>query len=88
MRCKNCGQKLADNMMFCPNCGTDLQNFQATLNQPGAPTQNTSTNQNTGYTNDAGNVPPSQPYVYRANAPYGGKKKNSGLSIAAFVLSF
>ena len=22
MRCKNCGQKLADNMMFCPNCGT------------------------------------------------------------------
>ena len=37
--CRNCGNHLADNVTFCPNCGT-AQNTGSTMNTTPAPVDN------------------------------------------------
>ena len=76
MKCPKCGAD-AGEVKFCPNCGADLQHEQ--------PLQQHTSPNNTVYVNGIPNGIPSY-----ANATQGSsiKKKNSGMGIAAFVLSF
>ncbi len=83
MRCPKCGTETTSK--FCPNCGMDMQNIQS-QQQPVASQQ--SFNQGNGYSNNQGFATGGANYAAGRQAPPPFKKKNSGLGIGAFILSF
>ncbi|MBO4911500.1 MAG: DUF4352 domain-containing protein [Butyrivibrio sp.] len=76
MKCPKCGAD-AGEAKFCSNCGANLQQEQ--------PLQQQTSPNNTVYVNGISNGIPS---YANATQGYSIKKKNSGMGIAAFVLSF